>query len=145
MEAAAGKGEVATAAPDPAAALLALSAADDSLHAARERLAGGDYPGSFADSKNAIRFASSSLLMREGFVGETAEGVAGFLARRFPGEFPTDAWLDLERIPDEDSPGLYNILLSAMGRLKKAGEQEAIHALHVAESFVRAAKSEMGL
>jgi hypothetical protein len=37
------------------------------------------------------------------------------------------------------------MLLSAMGRLKKAGEQEAIHAALVAEAFVNAARAEMGI
>ena len=144
MEGPAARADRAIAAPNPAAALLAMSAASDSIGAARERLARGDFHGSFVDSKNAIRFTSSALLLREGFVSDTAEGVAAYLASSHPGRFPTEEWLELERIPDDDSPGLYNMLLSAMGRLKKAGEQEAIHALSDAESFIAAADSGSG-
>jgi len=139
------RGGAGVSAPNPAAALLALSAAADSLDAARERIARGDFPGAFSDSRNAIRFASSAVLLREGAMSDSAEGVAHLLATRFPGRFPIEDWLDIESIPEEDSPGLYNIILAAMGRLKKAGEQEAHYALTVAESFVRAAVSEMSL
>jgi hypothetical protein len=145
MEEGPGLADAATVAPDWASALNALSLATDMLILAQERFSRGDYSGAFEYSRNAIRMASSSLLFRDGILSGSLEATVAHLMKHYPGVFPVDEWQRLEVIPATDSPGLYNMILSAMGKLKKTGEQEAKEAMKVAGSFITSANSEMGL
>ncbi len=129
--------------PDTASAILALQLAAESLGEARARFSRRDYTAALELSRNAMRLASSALLFRDGCVCPTLESASSYLAWRYPGSFPLDEWERLESIPIEDSPGLYNMILSALGKLKKAGEQEATDALSAASIFIESARAEM--
>jgi hypothetical protein len=132
-------------APDLQSAINALGLASGMLILAEDCFAKEDYPAAFEHSRNAIRMASSALLFRDGIMSDSLEATAAHLLKRYPGVFPIDGWEQLEAIPLADSPGLYNMLLSLMGKLKKTGEQEAREAILVAGSFIMSANSEMGL
>jgi hypothetical protein len=129
--------------PDMASALFALELASGMLDSARERFARQDYNGAFEESRNAVRMASSAILFRDGYVSDNLESTVSYLLQRYPGAFPVEGWQGLEDIPLEDTPGLFNMVLSAVGRLKKAGEQEASEALALAAAFVESAWAEM--
>lgn len=131
--------------PDRASAAFALAAASELLTLARVRLGRKDFSGSFEESRNAIRMASSAILFRDGYVADSFDSTLLYLLKHYPGMLPLDDWQRLEQIPAYDTPGLYNMLLSAMGKLKKTGEQEAKQAVVVAEAFIASARAEMGL
>jgi len=145
MEEGLGFGEAAIVSPDRASAQNALRLASDLLSISRERFAEGDYPGAFEQSRNAIRMASAALLFKEGYLSDSLDATTAFLLKRYPGVFPVQEWLGLESMPAEGAPGLYNMILSAMGKIKKTGAQEAKEAILVAESFFMSAESELGL
>jgi hypothetical protein len=140
-----GQADMAAVAPDRAGAAGALSLASRMLALSIERLEAGDYAGSVGESRNAIRLASSAMLMCDGVVVGSLEATAEYLARNHPGVFLVEEWVALEQAAAVETPGLYNMLLTAMGKVKKTGEQEAKEAMRVAEAFVSSAKSEMSL
>ncbi len=131
-------------APDHASALFALDAAAGLLALAHNHMQRGEFKSSLVESRNAIRMASSALLFRDGIVADSLDTALQYLLRKYPGLLPLEGWQRLESLPDEDAPRLYNLLLSAMGRLKKTGEQEAKEALGIAELFIGSARAEMG-
>lgn len=126
--------------PDKTSALFALDLASEALLSARERFFRGEYRVSLEESRNAMRLASSALMFRDGYVGGSLDAAVFYISRRYPGMFPVEAWESVERIPVEDTPGLYNMVLSALGRLRKAGEKEARDAIVIAEMFLESAK-----
>ena len=130
--------------PDMASAVFALERASYMLESARERFGRRDYPGAFEESRNAIRMASSAMLFRDGYVSENLETTVSYLVQRYPGAFPVEEWQRLEDVPMEDTPGLYNMILGAMGKIKKTGEQEAMEAMALADAFIGSARAEMG-
>jgi len=132
-------------APNRIGAAGALRLASEMLSAARERLGARDYAGSIEESRNAIRMASSALLMQEGLVMGTLEATAAYISHHYPGAFPLQEWVALENMASETAPGLYSMILEAMGKVKKTDEQDAREAIRVAESFVSSAESELGL
>jgi hypothetical protein len=131
--------------PDRASAAFALATASELLVLANERLGRGDFRGSFEESRNAIRMASSAILFRDGYIADSLDSTLIYLLKHYPGILPLDDWQRLEQMPAYDSPGLYNMLLAAMGKLKKTGEQEAKEAVMVAGAFIESARAEMGL
>jgi hypothetical protein len=129
--------------PDRASALVALYSASDLLTLAKERFSHRDFHGAVIESRNAIRLASSALLFSEGVVSGSLDATLAYLIEHHPGALPIDEWQRLEETPDADSPGLYNIILGAMGKLKRTGEQEANEAIIVAEAFIASARAEI--
>lgn len=143
MEELLGFNEAAIVSPNHTSAMNALRLASGLLLIARESLANKDYPAALEQSRNAIRMASAAILFRDGHVSDSLDATASFLLRRYPGVFPIEEWLNLESLGGENSPGLYNMIMSAMGKIKKTGEQEAREAVLVAESFATSAEMEL--
>jgi UTP-glucose-1-phosphate uridylyltransferase len=131
--------------PDRARAAGALSLASGMLAAAGESLQAGDFAHAVEESRNAIRMASYAVLLGDGVVVGTLEATTAALSSRHPGVFPLGEWAALEEAAVVETPGLYNMILTAMGMVKKTGEQEAREAIRVAGMFVTSAQSEMGL
>ncbi len=138
-------GEAATVSPDRIGAVSSLQLASDLLLSAKERFERKDFEGAFEDSRNSVRASSAAIMLQDGYVSDSLDATIAFLSRRYPGVFPVEDWLRLESAPVENGPGLYNMLLSAMGSFKKTREQEAKSAIMVAGSFISSARSEMGL
>lgn len=128
-----------------AGALIALESASGQLALAKEKLAHRDYNGAIMESRDAMRLSSSALLYSEGIVSGSLDETLSYLSGRHPGALPFDGWQRAEWIADAVSPGLYNALLSAMGRLKKTGRQQAEEAVNCAEAFVAFAHSELSI
>ncbi|MFH0884378.1 MAG: hypothetical protein V1861_01570 [Candidatus Micrarchaeota archaeon] len=137
--------EIARGSPDRASALVALHTASDLLLLAREHYSHGNFREAAIESRNAIRLASSALLFSDGVVSASLDSTLTYLFERHPGALPLDDWQRLEETPDADSPGLYILLLAAMGKLKRTGEQDAKEAIIVAEAFIASAMAEMSL
>ncbi len=137
--------EITRISPNRAGALIALQSASDLLLLAREHFSHRDFRGALQESRNAIRLASSAVLFSDGVVSGNLESTLAYLSERHPGALPTEEWHRLEEAPDEDSPGLYGMLMAAMGKLKKTGRQEAKDAITLAESFIMSAGAEMSL
>jgi len=135
--------EITRISPNRAGALIALQSASDLLLLARELFSHGDFRGALLESRNAIRLSSSALLFSDGVVSDNLETTLAYLSERHPGALPIEEWHRLEEAPDEDSPGLYGMILAAMGKLKKTGRQEAKDAIALAESFILSASAEM--
>jgi hypothetical protein len=131
--------------PDRASAMFALRVASEHLGSASEFFSKKKFHLAFETSRNAIRIASSALMLRDGYISDTFEGTAGYLLDRYPGTFPVHSWGKLEMIQTEASGGLYLMILSFLGKLKKAGEQDARDALAAAKIFVGSAREEMML
>ena len=131
--------------PDPARALFALKMASETLMAANELYSRKEYAGAFVNSRDAIRLVSSALMFRDGYISDTFDGAIAHMLERYPGLFPVAEWQQIESFPLESAPGLLNLILRLLGRLKKPGEQEANQALKAASSFVESARAEMVL
>ncbi|MEW6721966.1 MAG: hypothetical protein AB1324_01755 [Candidatus Micrarchaeota archaeon] len=124
--------------------MMELGLAMAMLDSARVRAGRQDYLSALADCKNAIRLASSALLRRDGCVCESLEETISYLAGRYPGSLPLNEWRGLEEALVEGGHGLYNMLMEAMGKVKKAGPEEAYGAIGIAEQFIARAREEMG-
>jgi hypothetical protein len=70
------------------------------------------------------------------------EETAGYLSRKYPGAFPLADW-DMIEVSATGHTTLYQLLLRAMGKIKKPGREEADKALSIAEAFIQKASSEM--
>jgi hypothetical protein len=122
--------------PDTTGARFAANAALDILAMARERLNNRDYQGAFRESKDAIRMASSALLLRDGYVASTFEATIRYIEERHSGQLPIEEWQYLENMLTGEGPGLLNLIVRFAGKNKKTGKQEASQAMAIAERFV---------
>jgi hypothetical protein len=129
--------------PDVAGALYAVTLAGDLLESAGDKFSRKDYPGAFEDSRNAMRLASSALLLRDGYVSDSLETTISYLFQRYPGELPLDEWHRFEEAAYGSGYGLYFMILKAMGKVKKTGEQEAYEAMSTAMAFINSTRAEM--
>src|SRR4030095_7106726 len=129
--------------PDLASALYAMDLALEMLQSAKEKLSKEDYRGAFDASKNAVRLASSAVMFRDGYVSDNLESTAAYLLQKYPGDFPVEEWHKLEEMTIEGGYGLYYMIMKAMGKVKKAGEAEAIEAFEVANHFIQSALGEI--
>jgi uncharacterized protein (UPF0332 family) len=139
----AGLAEIVRITPDSGSAIFALGLASEAIERARERFFRGDYRRSLEESRNAMRLASSALLFRDGYVSDSLEATIYYMLQHYPGSFPLDSWVSIERIPTGETPGLYYMVLGALGRLKKAGEEEAKIGIAAAEMFLESARTEI--
>ncbi len=127
------------AAPNPAGAAIATDIASALLSSARQKLLSGDFIGSMADSRDAMRMASSALLLHDGFIADTMDSATAYLSARYPGRFPISEWQRTETMASGHEYGLYHMILRYLGRTRKTGEKEAESSLSAAERFVRSA------
>jgi len=128
---------------DLANAVLALDLASSLLDVARERFLQGDYHGSLEQSRDAIRVASSAILFKDGYVSASFESTLNYFLKNYPGAFPLDEWRELETAYTEY--GLFSMIMKALKKEKKAGEDEANAAIAAASAFITCAKARMGL
>jgi len=130
---------------DPASAIFALKMASETLDVANEMYSRNDYNESFERSRDAIRLVSSALMFRDGYVSDTLEGSIAYLLERYPGMFPVEAWERIESFQSDHGTGILAFILRILGKVNKAGAQEAKDALRAASSFVDSARAEMVL
>ena len=133
--------EIARKNPDIPSAMFAIDAASAILNAAREKFSHKNYKEAFQESKDAIRMASSALLIRDGYVASTFEATIMYIADRYQDRLPVDEWQHLESVLTGDGPGLLNLILRLTGKNKKTGEEEASQALTIAERFLVSVKA----
>jgi len=122
--------------PDTTGARFAANAALDLLAMARERLDNRDYVEAFRGSKDAIRMASSALLLNDGYVASTFEATLRCIEERHSGQLPIDEWQYLENMLTGEGPGLLNLIVRLAGKNMKTGKHEASQAIAIAERFV---------
>jgi len=129
--------------PDPAGAMFALKMASEHLSSASILFSKKEFHGAFESSRNAIRLASSAVMVRDGYISGTLEGTVGYLLQRYPGAFPVERWEHVESVRIDAGNGIYSMILGSLGKLKKAGEQDASEALAIASSFLETARAEL--
>ncbi|MFH0737643.1 MAG: hypothetical protein V1827_03750 [Candidatus Micrarchaeota archaeon] len=129
--------------PDPAGAIFALKIAAEHLSSASASFSSKEFHIAFESSKNAIRLASSAVMARDGYISGTLDGTIGYLLQRYPGAFPLERWEHVESLRIDSGSGLYVMLMGSLGKLKKAGEQDAKEALAIASAFLETARAEL--
>ena len=127
---------------DLASAVLALDLASSLLDIARERFLRGDYHGSLEQSRDAIRVASSAMLFKDGYISASFESTLNYFLKNYPGAFPLDEWRGLETAYTQY--GLFSMIMKALRKEKKAGEDEASAAIAAASAFINSARARMG-
>lgn len=125
--------------------MFALRMASETLEAANDLYSRKDYNEAFERSRDAIRLVSSALMFRDGYLSDTLEGSTTYLLERYPGMFPVDAWERIERFQTDHGTGILAFIFRILGKVNKAGAQEAKDALKAAASFVESARAEMVL
>ncbi len=130
--------------PDLAGAVLAVHLASQMLDKARENLSRKDYLGALEESRNAMRIASSALMLRDGNMAGSLEATMAYLSSSYPGRFPLRSWYVAETAMVSKGGGLYGTFLGVIGRAAKSLEQEANDAINAADLFLDSVRMEMG-
>lgn len=131
-------------APDPLTAMLAMQTASDLLTSASQRFAGGDYAAAFADARDAMRMASSAVLLRDGYIASTLEASLAYLESRYSGMLPLEAWKDAESALVQESTATGR-LAALLGRNKRTDRESTKNALAAAGSFLSSARDIIGV
>ncbi len=128
--------------PDPASASHAAYLAESVLELAKEAFASGDYHLALAHTKDAIRLASSAVLIRDGYITDDFDKTVVYLSKRYGPAFPIRGWEKVE-MTYLGGGGLYNAILRAMGKPVRSDRELVGEAIAVAETFITTARMEV--
>ncbi len=128
--------------PAPASASYAADLAESVLAEAKQAFSSGDYTLALAHSKDAIRLASSAVMLRDGYITDDFDKTVVYLSRRYGPAFPTRGWEKVE-MTYLGGGGLYNAILRALGRKILSDRELVSEAISVAESFIQSARKEV--
>ncbi|NYZ73968.1 hypothetical protein H0O00_02410 [Candidatus Micrarchaeota archaeon] len=130
--------------PDLAGAVFAVHLASQMLDKAREDFSRKDYSGALEESRNAMRMASSAIMLKNGHLTGSLDSTIAYLSSSYPGRFPLRSWYVAETTTIAKGGGLYGALIKAIGRTTRNLEQEASDAINAADRFLDAIRMEMG-
>lgn len=135
-EAADAVAELARKQPDTVGAMLAIDAALGILASAKERLGRDDYGEAFLEAKHAMRMASSALLIRDGYLAASLDATVLYISDKYPDRVPVEQWREIESRVTGEGPGLLNLVIRLMGKVKEPDEADARSAVMLAGRFI---------
>ncbi|MBU0527291.1 hypothetical protein KKE92_02330 [Candidatus Micrarchaeota archaeon] len=123
--------------PDRSSALRAIDLASAMLSHASSGLEEKKYLETFNHSRDAMRFAASAILLKDGKSADTIDETMLYLKKNYPHDIPVDAWRTIESQIIGSDPGLLNLIIRFIGKIKKtSAEDDAKYALNAAIDFL---------
>ncbi len=127
--------------PDRSSALRAIEVASDMISHASSGLKEKKYLETFNHSRDAMRFAASAILLKDGKSADTLDETMLYLKKAYPNDIPIEGWSAIESQIIGSDPGLLNLIIRLIGKInKKSAEDDARYALATAIDFLENVK-----
>ncbi len=127
--------------PDRSSALQAIDVASNMIKHASNGLQEQKYLETFNNSRDAMRFAASAILLKDGKSADTLDETMLYLKKHYPNDIPIEGWSAIESQIIGSDPGLLNLIIRLIGKIKKtSAEDDARYALNTAIEFLQNVK-----